>query len=1087
MTDSDKTKEQLLQEISDLRNRLSELETALCSSNGSSLAIQDFVSPPPYRGAPPPGTFLDPNRISKATMEREQGYREFADSLPQGVVEFAADGRLIFVNQNSYKMFGYAREDLDRGMYVLQMVKAADRPRAMANILSVLNGSHTSPNEYQAMRKDGTSFPIAVYTSPLINDGRPVALRAIILDVTEQKKAENALRTSEKRFRSLFETSRDGILVVNHGTGEILAANPAACQLYGYSRNEFCTLNITDISAEQTETEISLKKDIVDIPYRLHRKKDATVFPVEITRGYFTEGDLHLHTAFIRDITERKKDEEALRILEEKFEKAFAMNPAAIAITDLEDGRIIEMNETGLKVFGYGRDQAVGTSALCLWPSEEDRMRFVRELCEAGFLHGREQKLLRKSGEHFTALCSADFLTISGKQVILSTLLDITERKRIEEELRESEERLRTLIEAAPEAVFVQSGGYFVYANPAMLRLLGFSSSGEIIGKPVMASIASEYHDAVRHRMLQLESSEAVPPMEQEYLRRDGSHVSVETTAVSIKFQGDPAALVFSHDISARKQAETALREYEKVVEASHDMIAIVDRNYRHCLANKMYLEYRNARREEVIGRTCSEILGSKALNQEVKNCLDRCFLGETIQYEMKSHFPTKGERFLSVFYLPIKNDEQIERVAVIIRDMSERKRFEEAIRRSEKRYRGLFENMPDGLFAAHSDNKVCEANEAFRNMLGYSHDQLFSLTYRDITPEKWRALEETIMIQQVLTRGYSDPYEKEYIRNDGTVFPVELRTHLLRDERGNASGIWAFVRDLTDRKKVETALRESEEKFRRSFELGLIGMAITSPTKDILEVNSEICKILGYERTELLQLTWSGLTHPDDLAGDITYFNQVMNGITDGYSIDTRFIRKDGRVIFATVSAKCLRRPDGSVDYFVALLQDITERKEAEDELKRREKELNQKSFDLQEANTALKVLLRHRDEDKSMLENVIQANVKELVFPYLDKLRSTHLSDPQATYLTIIESGLNQIISPFLQKLGGVYSRFTPTEIQIANLIRSGKGSKAIAETLNVSVGTVKTHRNNIRNKLGLRNKNTNLQTYLLSLSKT
>ncbi|HEY0322499.1 MAG TPA: PAS domain S-box protein [Pyrinomonadaceae bacterium] len=135
------------------------------------------------------------------------------------------------------------------------------------------------------------------------------------------------------------------------------------------------------------------------------------------------------------------------------------------------------------------------------------------------------------------------------------------------------------------------------------------------------------------------------------------------------------------------------------------------------------------------------------------------------------------------------------------------------------------------------------------------------------------------------------------------------------------------------------TGRSESEERFRSYFQLGLIGMAITSPSKGILEVNDEICNILGYERDELLQKTWAELTHPQDLAIDIAQFNRVMSGETEGYSLDKRWIRKDGQVIDGTISVKAVRHADGSVNYFVALLQDITERKRMEEAMRERER----------------------------------------------------------------------------------------------------------------------------------------------------
>ena len=155
-----------------------------------------------------------------------------------------------------------------------------------------------------------------------------------------------------------------------------------------------------------------------------------------------------------------------------------------------------------------------------------------------------------------------------------------------------------------------------------------------------------------------------------------------------------------------------------------------------------------------------------------------------------------------------------------------------------------------------------------------------------------------------------------------------------------------------------------------------------------------------------------------------------------------------------------------------------------AEEALRHRERELEEKSANLEDANTALKVLLRHREEDKRTLESTILANIKELVFPYIEKLRSRNLTEDQVTCLGIIESNLNEVISPFLRKMTAVYTNFTPMEIQIANLIKSGRTSKEIAEILKIGTGTVHTHRNNIRSKLGLSNKEINLRTYLLSL---
>ena len=133
-------------------------------------------------------------------------------------------------------------------------------------------------------------------------------------------------------------------------------------------------------------------------------------------------------------------------------------------------------------------------------------------------------------------------------------------------------------------------------------------------------------------------------------------------------------------------------------------------------------------------------------------------------------------------------------------------------------------------------------------------------------------------------------------------------------------------------------ALRAGDELLRRYFDLGLIGMTITSPTKGIVEVNDEICRILGYDRHELLRMTWAEMTHPDDLPSDVANLNRVMAGEFDGYSLDKRWIRKDGTIVYSAMSLKCVRDVHGTVDFFVALVQDLTERMRTEETLRARE-----------------------------------------------------------------------------------------------------------------------------------------------------
>ena len=174
--------------------------------------------------------------------------------------------------------------------------------------------------------------------------------------------------------------------------------------------------------------------------------------------------------------------------------------------------------------------------------------------------------------------------------------------------------------------------------------------------------------------------------------------------------------------------------------------------------------------------------------------------------------------------------------------------------------------------------------------------------------------------------------------RSDGSYRWMLTRGVALRDAMGKAIRLIGTSVDISEHRQAEKALRLSEERFRRYFELGLIGMAITSPSKGRIEVNDETCRILGYSREEMLGRSWAEMTHPDDLAADVAQFERVMAGEIDGYTMDKRWIRKDRRVIDTTISVTAVRREDGSVDYFLALLQDVTERKHAEQALRESE-----------------------------------------------------------------------------------------------------------------------------------------------------
>ena len=282
---------------------------------------------------------------------------------------------------------------------------------------------------------------------------------------------------------------------------------------------------------------------------------------------------------------------------------------------------------------------------------------------------------------------------------------------------------------------------------------------------------------------------------------------------------------------------------------------------------------------------------------------------------------------------------------------------------------------------------------------------------------------------------------------------------------------------DISDRKQAEKELRESEARFSKLSEATWEAIAIHDRGV-LLHANDQYYQMYGYEPAELLgKQTISITATPESVK---TIRKHISSAEAGPYEVIG--MRKDGTEFPIEIRGKMMEYSGKKVR--VAAMRDITERKQAEKELMKRETELKIQSQHLQEVNSALKVLLRQREEDKKELQENIIANVEELVLPYLDKLSKVDFDDRHRAYINIIQSNLKDIISPFIDVLSSKLMRLTPTEIQVANFIKHGKTTKDMAEMLNLSVETIKFHRKNIRDKIGIKNKKANLRTQLLSI---
>ena len=421
-----------------------------------------------------------------------------------------------------------------------------------------------------------------------------------------------------------------------------------------------------------------------------------------------------------------------------------------------------------------------------------------------------------------------------------------------------------------------------------------------------------------------------------------------------------------------------------------------------------------------------------------------------------------------------------------IDRDITDRKQMEERLKKSEERFRSLSEASLEAIVFS-EDGIIVDANEALNRLFGYDGEDLRGRPATDfIVPERRAFTDERMRTR---TEGI---YETLGLRKDGGVFPIEVNPREFVHD-GRKLRISA-VRDLTDRKKIEkqlndyqehlerlveertNELKESEKKYRNIFENAQEGIFQSTPDGRFISANPSLASMFGSETPEELIELINDI--PEQLYVDPARRLELVDilthaGVVQDFEFQVR--RQDGVIKYVSMNARGVRDEHGKMLYYEGTVQDITEKKEAE-------KTLEAEHQSLEEANTALKVLLKHREEDRKELEEKILANVQQLVMPHVKKLKKNVLDPVQQMSIGLVESNLNEIISPFLHNIQGF--KFTPRQLEVATLIREGKTTKDIAGFLNVSKDAIDLLRFQIRKKLGLNKEKTNLQSYLKSL---
>jgi len=429
----------------------------------------------------------------------------------------------------------------------------------------------------------------------------------------------------------------------------------------------------------------------------------------------------------------------------------------------------------------------------------------------------------------------------------------------------------------------------------------------------------------------------------------------------------------------------------------------------------------------------------------------------------------------------PILKDGKVVAVTMASTDITEIKKVHEELQESEAQKKALLDASIDRIRLVDTDMRIIWANKTTTRELHIAPEELVGkfcyqvFVGRDTPcpecPCK-KALTSGNLEHAILYKPTSKSFEGE-THWDNYAVP-------LKNESGDIESCIQITRNITEQVRAVKALQKSEEKYRTLFEDSRDAVHITTREGKLIGANRSFLDLFCITKDEIPDLNVQQLyVNPDDRQ---SFQKQIeKKGSVKDFEVKLR--KKDGTEMDCLLTTTVWRASDGSTLGYQGIIRDITKRKKTERALREREEELKIQATNLKEVITALRVLLKRRDEDKRELEKKVLSNVKDLVVPFLEKVKKTPLDPKQFTYIDILESNLNDITSPFLHNLSTKYINLTPKEIRVAYLIKEGKTTKEIGEIMAVSPRTIETHRKNIRKKLGIEKKKGNLRSRLLT----
>jgi PAS domain S-box-containing protein len=545
-------------------------------------------------------------KAEEALRESEKRFRELSELLPEVIFETDSKGWLTFLNHVAYSQFGYSPEEFDSGLNALQMLVPEDRKRAENNIERTLHGEKLGANEYTALRKDGTTFPIIVNSTLIVRGDTAVGIRGMMVNITERKRAERALQESEEKYRTMLEHAPDLIITVDE-KGIVTSCNDVLEKNTDFSQNEVVGKHFLETPILQTvdpETAQQVFNSILEgkYPERIEIKwflKDGTPHISEVRIGLTRKDDKIVgFTAIVRDITKQKKAEEKLQESEEKFRNLAEKSPNMIFIN--KKGNVVYANTRCEEIMGYKKEEFYSPDFNFFTLIAPECLELLKSNYST-HLNGKdispyEYSLITKEGKRLEAILTSKLMNYEGEQAILGIITDITERKKTNEQLKESERKYRLLTENITDIIYIQDTNLNVtYASPSVKAMSGYTPEELMKLRPdkFMAPESFErgtadFKEAFTSTMK--DPNYEIPLKQYEYVRKDGSTFWGELKMKMLRDANDNIVAVQGtlRDITERKRAEKELDDMMSKLMAINEKLGVVGRLTRHDARNKL-------------------------------------------------------------------------------------------------------------------------------------------------------------------------------------------------------------------------------------------------------------------------------------------------------------------------------------------------------------------------------------------------------------------------------------------------------------------------------------------------------------------